>query len=279
MNNTNSASIVDSSLTELAFIFFFILLTFSTWKITDTNNKLSDKEVENTTLKETIDSLDLLNDLAQDFDPNELFIELAEGRLAKEHLQTALLEKEKLERQLDQLTDVSGRLIDKEELQKKLSILSQTNKLLNEYKLDNLEELKDFLDHSKNINGQNANLREKLKKIGNGLDHPPCWADASGKIEYTYKVYIYEDSVVFKGGWPKSRDEQARSSKSIMKALGSYKNNSAMWDKTKPIFDNSVKNECRYFVRVYDHATSKRSFKKYLSGIENHFYKYLRSSN
>ena len=293
MKDGSSASIVDSSLTELAFIFFFILLTFSIWKITDTNDKLSDKEVENTLLyekaelaaqentmlKETIDSLGLFKDLAHDIDPNELFIELAEGRLAKETLQTALVEKEKLEGQLEQLTDTTGKLINKEELQKKLDVYGQTNELLDEYKLENLSQLRDYIDASKNIKGQNANLRDKLKKLGNGLDHPPCWADKNGKIEYTYKAYIYENSVVFKSGWPESRDKQARNNGAIMKVLGSYSNNPAMWGKTKSIFDDSVKNECRYFVRVYDHATSKQSFKEYLSGIETHFYKYLSNSN
>lgn len=293
MKNGNSASVVESSLTELAFIFFFILLTFSIWKITDTNDELTDKEIENTllnekaelvthenkVLKETIESLGLFKDLAHDFDPNELFIELAEGRLAKETLQAALIEKEKLEGQLDQLTDTAGKLINKEELQKKLDAYSQINELLNEYKLENFGELKDFLNVSKNIEGQNVNLRTKLKKLGNGLDHPPCWADENGKIEYTYKAYINEKSVVFKNGWPESRDKQARSSDAIMKVLGSYNNNPAMWEKTKSIFDDSVKNECRYFVLVYDQAISKESFKNYLSGIETHFYKFLSNSN
>jgi len=35
---------------------------------------------------------------------------------------------------------------------------------------------------------------------------------------------------------------------------------------------------CRNFVRIYDHAESKKAFKLYLLAIENQFYKLLSSS-
>lgn len=129
-----------------------------------------------------------------------------------------------------------------------------------------------------NTKGQNANLREKVKLLGNGLDHPPCWADPiTGKIQYLYNVVISENGVEVLKGWPSSRNEQATNDEDILSGIGAYDSNNTMWGKTSKIFNWSVKHECRHYVRIYDHAESKKSFKNYLLGVENHFYKFLSS--
>ena len=47
MHEVRSNSIIETSLTELAFIFFFILLTVSAWKINSIVDDVHDKEKEN----------------------------------------------------------------------------------------------------------------------------------------------------------------------------------------------------------------------------------------
>ena len=53
------------------------------------------------------------------------------------------------------------------------------------------------------LRGQVAYLEEKF--VGNGLDHPPCWVNKSGKIEYLYIITIHEERLKVSPAWPNSR--------------------------------------------------------------------------
>ncbi|OLQ70827.1 hypothetical protein BIT28_15560 [Photobacterium proteolyticum] len=312
----NSNSIIDTSLTELSFIFFFILLMVSAWQINSVSEELELSHENQETLKQEVlslsESLKVASEfaaLSDEYDPESLFIELAEARKATQQLESTLQEKTKLEEQLKQLTH---KVASNEDAKKQLETalrekaeLEKTVKKIEDLKLDNLrqeelialvEEYQEIIEaieinnwegspseliasviqQNENYKGQNINLREKIKKIGNGLEHPPCWADSeTGKIQYLFNVVINEDSVEFLRGWPDSRNTQAVSNPNIFNVIGKYDTNNRMWSKTKGIFSESVKLECRHFVRIYDHSESKRAFLRYLLGVENHFYKYL----
>ena len=44
---------------------------------------------------------------------------------------------------------------------------------------------------------------------------------------------------------------------------------------TKPIFEQSIQNECRQFVYLEDETISKKEYKRKTLTIQHHFYKYI----
>ncbi len=288
-SDERSNSVVETSLTELAFIFFFILLVVTSWQIKSKSEELLEvvhqreelsSQVAN--LTESLATAAEYMNIANDIDPNELFIELTAGRKAIQDLKQVDKENQQLERQITALTEAVGSDMPLENVSEALGEHKEMIELLSKQGLtegeDPLKLINEIVQQSFDAQGQNINLRNKLSKIGNGLDYPPCWADLkTGAIQYVFNVIINEDFVEFKAGWPESRNKQATSDPNIYRVPGKYAKNSEMWTKTKALFDDSVKQNCRHFVRVYDKAESKTAFKNYLLGVENYFYKFLSS--
>jgi biopolymer transport protein ExbB/TolQ len=287
VSEDRSNSVVEMSLTELAFIFFFILLTVSTWKISSAAEKLQTSEDKKQVLEQEVSQLsESLATASQvlsgsdSFDPQELFLELKAGRNAIEQLERALQEKADAEEQLRELTDQLPSEYSREELIRQLREYQGIAQSIKDYGLDDPDKpsiaVTELMEQLNDAKGQNINLRNKLVAVGNGLDHPPCWADPeTGSIQYIFDVIINEDSVEFKAGWPNSRDGQALNNLNISQIPGVVFDNSELWARTDGLFQESVSNNCRHFVRIYDHSQSKKAFKNYMRGIENHFYKFL----
>lgn len=272
-------SIVETSLAELAFALFFVLLVFTVFKINEAQTENNTLEEEVSVLKESLTTASEVFQDIENFDPEEVFKELTRGKLAQESLKKLEDEKEALNQRLDTLKELEQQLKSSpQEIASKVQQLNNIERLIagedNETNL--VEKVKELLQKNNDFKGQNKNLRAQLGKEGNGLDHPPCWADPNtGSIQYAYNVIINEASTEFIPGWPESRNQQALADPHIMQVAGTYTSNQLMWSATDPLYQDSVKEECRHFVRVYDHAKSKSSFKRYLLGIETHFYKYL----
>ncbi len=315
MDDQNSQPIVEVSLTELAFIFFFILLIFSSWKVNNLNESINEQKSENNSLKNDISNLENTLDEAvkiESFgsviDPKALIADLAFSKEQAKKVPELKKENKKLTDSLAKYESVmSDKLNSKADfkvMMNRLNQLDEITKLLEDTKKKEVssnkkdadgkasvknktnqpdktlsEEIESLIQRQNDILGQNVNLRNKLKKVGNGLDHPPCWAHPdTGEIEYLYDVIINEESLEFLPGWPQSRDAQAMNDNNILMVLGQYKTNKDLWKKSTAIYQGSVALKCRHFVRIYDHARSKNSFKSYLLGIESHFYKLLMRS-
>lgn len=279
-------SIIETSLTELAFVFFFILLIFSAWKISDVSARLEETEVQSIEQKETITQLrkDLnlsseFFSLVNDSNPEEIFNELVLGRGAVSELKKKKQELEVLETTLTELIENSGKE-SIEAVAESIRELEEAKRQIREkgfYKDDFVDNITDVLREASDFKGQNINLRRKLEKIGNGLDRPPCWADeVTGNIQYVFNVVINESNLEVFSGWPEARKVEAENNMNILRVVGKYERNSDLWEQSKSLFEESVAKECRHLVRVYDHAESKNAFKMYMLGIENHFYISLR---
>lgn len=294
-----SNSVVETSLTELAFIFFFILMVISSWKINELLDDLDKKEqvvksaeiqvvVLEEKLKEFESSMISLHERLNPgvpFDPDEAFnqvLKLAKGVIKNQDLSdentelSTLLAEAKAELEVfesikDKLGEDAVSTIDRyKNIMGELAAIHKNNDVSAE------EQLKRVLDEFKNLKGQNLNLRQKLVKLGNGLDHPPCWADPNtGEIQYIFDVVINENKIDVFQGWPLERHAQAIANQNVVSIPGQYAKNSDLWRVSKGLFSESVAGKCRHFVRIYDHADSKGAYKNYLSGVENYFYKYL----
>jgi FtsZ-binding cell division protein ZapB len=289
------------SLTELAFIMFFILLLTAFWKMSDVkadNEELVQKNEElkkqneeltdnlaiitNTINKNEIDLDAMFNELRKAKqtankleEMNEMWSSLVEDNQSIDDVRETIAQHKKAVDVLDEhgiegtLSEAIEKLSAKNEelvaefatVQGELSSLEKENKTLSQERND--------------IKGQNANLRLKLEKEGNGLEHPACWSDVNGKAQYVYNIILNENSIEVDAGWGEERKQQATSNKNIMKSIGVYSSKSALWRATNAIYKESVKNECRHMVRVYDHTETKEVYKSFLGAVENHFYKWV----
>lgn len=285
----SKSSILDTSLTELAFIFFFILLLVSVWKLNEQESKLTELVTLNKNQQLIIHSTQAVSELIEKIreqvgedDFEEYFSEIVKLKERVERVNQLELELQRKESDLNLLENKMAEIFKNEDIEKTIANIEEVARvkklistaLPNESQLD--KALSMLLIQLRDAKGQNNNLRQHIVKLGNGLDHPPCWADSeTGSIEYMFDVTILEDGVTFARGWPDSRNEQAISEPNIVGAIGSYNNSEEHLMKTKIIYEDSVKNSCRHFVRISDKAISKDAFKKNLLAIEKHFYKKL----
>lgn len=138
-------------------------------------------------------------------------------------------------------------------------------------------------DQLASIRSERDNARNQAQacynRLGNGLDHPPCWADADGRPEYAYQTTLHTDSLVVEPVWPAHRASEAANIPG-MTALGSgAMNYQAFSQKALPVFAWSTRQtpECRHFVRIVDQTppAAKAAYKQNLRTVERFFYKLL----
>jgi hypothetical protein len=291
-SEARSHSVLETSLTELAFIFFFILAIFASWKISDTTEELSKQE---TISNELSDQISVLNNtlaevtkfanLVEEYDPTEIVMELSKGKEAIINLDKAQEKQKILEAEVEKYSALIGDKpnFDFEMITEKMNEFEKIKEIFTKSTNGSdgsvTEQIRQLKNSMNDMSGQNSNLRNKLEALGNGLDHPPCWANPmTGDVEYIFDIVINEASLAVYKGWPESRNEQAKANNNITKVIGEYRTNTLLWRSTSALFKESKLQKCRHFARVYDHSDSKAAFKSYLRGIENHFYKYLSSS-
>ena len=142
-----------------------------------------------------------------------------------------------------------------------------------------LEQAEAHLERSEgervNLRGQVANLQ---RRVGNGLDHPPCWADAAGNIEYAFQVTIRTNTVTVQPIWPVHREDDARRIPGMVQLIGEDWSYQEFSHRGFPIFAWSRRQEpeCRHFVKLDDQVDGgKEAFKTGLLTVENFFYKLL----
>lgn len=285
LSNEKSQSIIETSLTELAFIFFFVLLAFSALKISEVTNekKEADQKVDSlekdrkrlvhaflpiqeAVTSQTVRSSSTPPKAIDDSSLDEIFTGLEQTK------QKALDVIEAFKTMDNQLSESGLNLTEVSKAVERVKALANSEN----GEKDLSQAVADIETQLMTLRGQNLNLRSKLASEGNGLDHPPCWADPkTGEIQFVYEITIAEDGVTVVKSWPESRAIEVSSKPYIDNGLGSYSKPQEFWTATERLYASSVEAECRHFVKVYDKASSKDAFKKYLLTIERHFYKLL----
>jgi len=271
------------TLNELGFIMFFLLMIVSAATLQNTKLKLADEIQKKAKLQAEIDAqqenednfkrLQLLESRlmqAAGFatEPseqqlNELFVRLQEAQAGIELQQTNTQLKRELEALQDykKLVDVLARngLAD--------GSPQAVEKLLNKAEA--------ALQEQKTLEGRLAYMQKKLQ--ANGLDHPPCWADAqSGAVEYLYNITLYENKMHITAAWSDHRKADLRLIPSAEKLAGNTVTVQQLDKQVAPLFAWSKAHSCRHFVRIKDDSkTSKEAFKRQMLAIEAYFYKYL----
>lgn len=128
---------------------------------------------------------------------------------------------------------------------------------------------------------ENEKLRGQIQYFTNrgdlrGLDHPPCWTDANGKIEFLFKVETRPDGFNTTKAWPINREQDALSLPNIEQALVSGPSKVAGFSAVmQPILDwSKAQNpECRHFVYLSTTVVDADARDNARKVVEGFFYK------
>jgi hypothetical protein len=129
-----------------------------------------------------------------------------------------------------------------------------------------------------NFRGQIKNLQSQVddcKGLGKGSSYPPCWADAiTGRPEFIYDVEITDNGIIMRStNLPHRQNEMKKLPLGgiIVDKEVSVINFKKM---TAPLYNWSVNNNCRFFVRLFDKTgpTQKVIYKLHRQAVEDHFY-------
>lgn len=137
------------------------------------------------------------------------------------------------------------------------------------------DSLADLARDRRALQGQVVYLRER---IGNGLDHPPCWTDENGEIEYAFEATLRTSTVRLRPIWPSHRQADAERIPGMVDVTGGRFGHEEFSRRVLPIFAWSRRQEpeCRHFVVLVDSVTGgKEAFKRGLLTVERFFYKRL----
>ncbi len=276
------AFLLGITLNELSFIMFFLLMLVSSISLQKSQKKLEDAIAEKVKaqhqmgvvkqdLDKTFKRLQLIEQglrqaagfrsMPTDAQLNEMFEILREARTnglveANQTLKKQVNELESF-RKLSQLLDESG-------VEKKATSVQQL-----------IVEVKDYQENHQLLQGRFAYLKKQLKN--NGLDHPPCWANAkTGAIEYLYSIQLHQDGMRIKPAWPAYRKKDLQTIPGIHALIGNNISIEQLQKSALPVFEWSKQHDCRHFVRIKDdQSTSKDVFKKQLFAVEKFFYKLM----
>jgi len=182
---------------------------------------------------------------------------------------------------VSELNFVINRLKDQNDLENKVKYINDVLEKHNDssylFSNDNDNDKKDpTLASNKEVEGLRNQIKYLQKQVQkNGTVHLPCMIDDTGTSIYLFKLFLRDDNIHVQLGW---QDEVAELSKDIPnldKLVDQTLTLNRFMDLTKPIFEQSIQNECRQFVYLEDETISKKEYKRKTLTIQHHFYKYI----
>ncbi len=212
-------------------------------------------------------------------------LEIDENAPAPERLDK-LFEKTTKQNELTKAIEKAGFPAEPKELESALGRVEETqveiakaDQALEKAKDENekiAQELEDVEQGLSQKDGQIANMKRTLDRVGKGTEKPACWADdKTGKPKYIYDAGLTSQGIIVRHSasppWAKARQLP-------IDAIPYDKNLSPreFIREANPIFKWSVENECRFFVRAYDLTgpSEKKTYKRHTRYLESAFYKY-----
>lgn len=131
------------------------------------------------------------------------------------------------------------------------------------------------LKENADLRGQMANMRNRFNAVGRGLDHPPCWADEAGNIEYLFNVELRQGVAIVTPAWPERRRQDAEKLPGVSELTAAPVNAERFRTASRPILDISKRQdpECRHFVVLNNTIESRREADQARWMVEEFFYK------
>jgi hypothetical protein len=117
-------------------------------------------------------------------------------------------------------------------------------------------------------------IQNKLERVGKGTEKPACWATPTGKPEYIFEMALTSNGIIIHNTELAHRAvEQAELPLNFI-GFDKELNNTKFRLDTQALYDYSNKNECRFFVKVFDQSqqNEKSIYKERLRIVGEHFY-------
>jgi hypothetical protein len=132
-----------------------------------------------------------------------------------------------------------------------------------------------MLKENADLRGQMANMRNRFNAVGRGLDHPPCWADEAGNIEYLFNVELRHGIAIVTPAWPERRRQDAAKLPGVAELTAAPVNPERFSAASRPILELSKRQdpECRHFVVLNNTIESRREADQARWMVEEFFYK------
>ena len=274
------------TLSELSFIMFFLLMIISAAVLQSTKQKLEQETQQKASLQAAAVKA------RQDYDETFKRLQLLESRLMQVGGFSARPSEQQLNELFSSLQEAKAGVDLRQEnasLQRELESLQRYKRLAEAFQRNAIQEkspqqvveqllqqVDKYQQEQQSLKGQVAYMQKKLR--GNGLDHPPCWADPqSGAVEYLYSMTLYEQKIKIEAAWPEHRQADLRLIPGAKQLAGQSLTQQQLQMQVEPVFAWSKAHDCRHFVRIKDDQhTSKEAFKRQMLAVEAYFYKYLR---
>ena len=300
------------TLAEVMVLIIFALLLAISWHLVAKDkeiDKLSQslKEKEAVVAKLTKRTKTLEERVARGDDFDDLFRELEQAKeqqAAQEQANAALREKlearEKETKALEERATVAEKLMEmareagvptedpEKAVQEIASRLEQLEKVKEGMKAAGVDDsqVKEFVENTlgklaeterraDRLEGQLRNLQRKLDGSGKGTEKKPCWrSEKTGKPEYIFDTALTSRGIITRdNALPHRAAKQAQLPLQAM-VFEKEVRPGRFRVMSKPVFEWSVKEGCRFFVRVYDLTKDeeKMIYKQHLRTVGEHFY-------
>jgi hypothetical protein len=127
------------------------------------------------------------------------------------------------------------------------------------------------------LEAEKLNLERRLGR--GGLDLPPCWIVSEGagrgRAEFLFNVTITDERLAVTPGWPAHREAEARQLPGTGALMAGPMTLGEFTQRAAPVFRWSAERDCRHYVRIIDRTRQKAAFKRSLLTIEGYFYKLM----
>lgn len=118
-------------------------------------------------------------------------------------------------------------------------------------------------------------VSDALAGRGKGTDHPSCWYDEDGSTAYLFEVSLRDDGYIILPSDSLQHQEERAELPIQNIDYGALIGERKFLNQTRPVYDWSVDQNCRFFVRAFDQtsATKKALYKRRMDRLEWRFYK------
>ncbi|WP_284352995.1 hypothetical protein, partial [Psychrosphaera saromensis] len=178
---------------------------------------------------------------------------------------------------VSELNFVINRLKDQSDLENQVKYINDTlEKYNNTFAKGNDTEKDSNIASNKELEGLRNKIKYLQKKVEkNGTVHLPCMLDDTGTAIYIFKLFLRDDNIHVQLGWQEQVAQLSKDIPNLDKLVDQTLTLNRFMELTKPIFKQSIQNECRQFVYLEDETISKKEYKRKTLTIQHHFYKYI----
>ena len=182
---------------------------------------------------------------------------------------------------VSELNFVINRLNNQNDLNNRLkdinNFFEQSTNTTNEYAQYNKPkeggENKSSKKEIETLKSQVKYLQKKIEK--SGVVHLPCIIDDEGSSIFLFRLSLRDDNIHVQLGSHESVQKFSKDLPNIDNLVDKTMSLKKFMRLTKPIFEQSVQDECRQFVYLKDETISKKEYKRKTLTIQHHFYKYI----